>query len=105
MKTLTGSEVTFVPARDFIDGSSIIELKPIAPVHCYQLGFDDHERISVNGIELETLHPGLPHMMQMRQDMQLLFMSLFPHKQRLSDFGPLLHPRINMRDLDLFAVA
>lgn len=105
MKTLTGSDIAFLPARDFIDGSSIIELKPIAPVHCYQLGFDGHERIMVNGIEIETLHPGLPHMIPMRHDIQMLFMSLFPHKQRLSDFGNLLHPRINLRDLDLFAVA
>jgi len=105
IKTLTGSEVAFVPVRDFIDGSSIIELKPVAPVHCYQLGFDHHERISVNGIEIETLHPGLPHTIPMRQDMLMLFMSLFPHKQRLSDFETLLHPRLNLKDLDLFAVA
>ena len=105
IKTLTGSDAALIPARDFIDGSSIIELKPIAPVHCYQLGFDHHERISVNGIEVDTLHPGLPHMLQMRQDIQMLFMSLFPHKTRLSDFNGLLHPRINLRDLDLFAVA
>ena len=105
IKTLSGSDVAFIPARDFIDGSSIIELKPIAPVHCYQLGFDNQERINVNGIEIETLHPGLPHTIPMRADIQALFMSLFPHKQRLSDFGQLLHPRLNMRDLDLFAVA
>lgn len=105
VKTLTGNDVAFVPVRDFIDGSSIIELKPIAPVHCYQLGFDNHERINVNGVEIESLHPGLPHTIPMRQDMLMLFMSLFPHKNRLSDFHSLLHPRINLRDLDLFAVA
>ena len=105
IKTLTGHEEAFVPARDFIDGSSIIELRPIAPVHCYQLGFDTHEQLNVNGVEIETLHPGLPHMVQMRSDMQLLFMSLFPHKRSLADFADLLHPRIAMRDLDLFAVA
>ena len=105
IKTLTGSEVAFVPVRDFIDGSSIIELRPIAPVHCYQLGFDRHESLCVNGVEIETLHPGLPHKIQMRQDMQLLFMSLFPHKRHLADFEHLLHPRIDLRDLDLFAVA
>ena len=105
VKTLTGSEHAFAPARDFIDGSSIIELRPIAPVHCYQLGFDSHEQLNVNGVEIETLHPGLPHMVQMRSDMQLLFMSLFPHKRNLADFEQLLHPRISLRDLDLFAVA
>ena len=105
VKTLTGSEHAFAPVRDFIDGSSIIELRPIAPVHCYQLGFDDHEQISVNGVEIESLHPGLVHTVQMRSDMQLLFMSLFPHKRNLADFDSLLHPRINLRDLDMFAVA
>lgn len=105
VKTLTGSDSAFVPARDYIDGSSIIELRPIAPVHCYQLGFDNHEQINVNGIEIETLHPGLPHIVQMRSDMQLLFMSLFPHKNNLADFEDLLRPRLNLRDLDLFAVA
>lgn len=105
VKTLTGREHAFAPARDFIDGSSIIELRPIAPVHCYQLGFDSHEQLNVNGVEIETLHPGLPHMVQMRSDMQLLFMSLFPHKQNLADFEQLHHPRINLRDLDMFAVA
>jgi len=62
-------------------------------------------QICVNGIEIETLHPGLPHTVQLRQDMQLLFMSLFPHKTKMADFANLLHPRINLRDLDLFAVA
>jgi hypothetical protein len=104
VRTLTGSDQAFTPARDFIDGSSIIELRPIAPVHCYQLGFDSHEQINVNGVEIETLHPGLPHLVQMRSDMQLLFMSLFPHKRNLADFEALLHPRINLRDLDMFAV-
>jgi len=97
VKTLTGSDVAFVPARDFIE--------PIAPVHCYQLGFDKHERINVNGVEIETLHPGLPHTIPMRNDMLMLFMSLFPHKTRLSEFEGLLHPRLNLKDLDLFAVA
>ena len=50
VRTLTGSEAAFVPARDFIDGSSIIELRPIAPVHVYQLGFDKlHPTTYLNG--------------------------------------------------------
>jgi hypothetical protein len=105
VRTLTGSEAAFVPARDFIDGSSIIELRPIAPVNVYQLGFDKHERICVNGIEVETLHPGAPHMLQVRHDMRLIFMSLFPHKRDINSFGSMCHPRIRLRDLDLFEVA
>ncbi|MEJ6397656.1 Hint domain-containing protein [Yoonia sp. 208BN28-4] len=105
VRTLTGSDAAFVPVRDFIDGSSIIELRPIAPVHVYQLGFDGHERICVNGIEVETLHPGAPHTLQVKHDMRAIFMSLFPHKRDINSFGTMCHPRIRLRDLDLFAVA
>lgn len=103
MKRLTGSERTFVPLRDFIDDTSVIELQPIAPVDVYQLGFDHHCAMDVGGVEIESLHPGLRHMMGLRVDLQQTLMSLFPHKASLDDFGPLLHPRIRMRDLDLFA--
>lgn len=105
IRTLTGNTAAFVPARDFIDGSSIIELRPIAPVHVYQLGFDQHERIAVNGIEVESLHPGAPHTLQVRHEMRAVFMSLFPHKRDINSFGTMCHPRIRLRDLDLFAVA
>lgn len=102
---LTGDDVAFVPVRDFIDQSQVIELTPVAPVHAYQLGFADHCSLMVNGVELESLHPGLPHRLNMQSNMATLLMSLFPHKATLADFGPLLHPRIALRDLDLFAVA
>ncbi len=105
VRTLTGSDAAFIPVRDFIDQSQIIELKPIAPVHCYQLGFDDHCLINVNGIGIETLHPGAAHTLGLRSDMLSLLMSLFPHKDTLQDFGSMLHPRIQLRDLDLFEVA
>ena len=102
---LTGDEIVFVPARDFVDQCSVVALQPVAPVHAYQLGFADHCSISVNGIEVETLHPGLPHRLNLRSDIAALLMQLFPHKQTLGDFGPLLHPRIALRDLDLFTAA
>jgi hypothetical protein len=102
---LTGDEVAFVPARDFVDHCSVIALQPIAAVHAYQLGFADHAAVSVNGIEVETLHPGLPHQLNLRGETAATLMALFPHKSTLSDFGPLLHPRIALRDLDLFSAA
>jgi hypothetical protein len=102
---LTGDNTAFVPAIDFVDQTTVVALHPVAPVHAYQLGFADHCRISVNGVEVESLHPGLPHRLNLRHDMAALLMTLFPHKAALSDFGPLLHPRIALRDLDLFAVA
>lgn len=105
VRTLTGSDRAFVPVRDFIDGAQIVELTPVSPVQCYQLGFADHCRIAVNGIEIETLHPGVPHTLGLRGDMLSLLVSLFPHKETLAEFGAMLHPRIRLRDLDLFDVA
>ena len=105
IRTLTGADSAFVPVRDFVDQSQIIELTPIAPVHVYQLGFENHELIKVNGIEIESLHPGPIHALGLRHDMLSLFQAMFPHKERLSDFGTMAYPRIRLRDLNLFDVA
>ena len=104
-RRLTGDDTAFVPARDFVDHTSVIALQPVAPVHAYQLGFAAHARISANGVEIETLHPGLPHLVRLPPDMAALLLALFPHKSSLADFGPLLHPRVTLRDLDLFSAA
>lgn len=101
VRTLTGSDAAFVPMRDFIDEARVIELRPAAPVEAYQLGFEEHHKVSVNGIEVESLHPGPAHTLALRQDMIQLLLSLFPHKVMFSDFGSMLHPRIRLRDLDL----
>ena len=102
VRKLTGHVAAFVPASDFVDSSQIIELTPIAPVHVYQLGFESHERLNVNGVEIESLHPGAIHMLGIRLEYQQLLLSLFPHKKDLRDFGSMLHPRIRLKDLDIF---
>jgi len=105
VKTLTGAEAAFVPMRDFIDDSSVIELRPVAPVQAYQLGFESHHMVSVNGLDIETLHPGPPHSLGLRMDALQLFLTLFPHKAMLGDFGTMLHPRVRLKDLDIFDAA
>jgi len=102
IKALTGSEAAFVPMRDFIDDASVIELRPAAPVEAYQLGFEGHHMVAVNGLEIETLHPGPAHTLGLRQDMLQLLLTLFPHKVMLGDFGTMRYPRIRLKDLDLF---
>jgi len=102
---ITGSDAALLPVRDFIEQTSIIELTPVAPVHCYQLGFEDHEILRINGVELESLHPGAVHTLKLRPDMKDLFLSLFPHKSTFGDFGPMRLPRLNLRDLDIFDYA
>ncbi|WP_342078533.1 Hint domain-containing protein [Yoonia sp. SS1-5] len=101
IRMLTGSAAAYIPAQDFVDGSSFIALSPAAPVNVYQLGFAAHQRLSVNGIEIESLHPGTAFALGLRGEMLAQYLSLFPHKQNLSDFGTLQYPRIRLRDLDL----
>lgn len=101
IRALTGSEAAFVPARDFADGTHIISLRPAAPVNVYQLGFARHQRLSVNGLEIESLHPGTAFALGLRGDMLAQYLALFPHKQNLEDFGTMQHPRLRLRDLEL----
>ena len=68
----------------------------------FLLGFEGHHMVSVNGLDIETLHPGPPHNLGLRMDMLQLLLTLFPHKDMLGDFGAMLHPRIRLKDLDLF---
>jgi len=104
-QVLTGTPDVLIPVRDFIDGEQLIELRPIAPVHCYQIGFAEHACVNINGIEVETLHPGPAHALGLGPDMLVHFMQLFPHIRRPTDFGPLVAPRLRKADLDLVMVA
>ncbi|MEJ6402634.1 Hint domain-containing protein [Yoonia sp. 2307UL14-13] len=102
VRTLTGVRGAFIPARDFVDGSQFIALRPVAAVRVYQLGFAEHQRLSVNGIEIESLHPGTAFSLGLRGDTLVQFLSLFPHKRDLEEFGTLNTPRLRLRDLDIF---
>ena len=101
VRTLTGKRAAFFPVKDFIDGAQFITIRPATPVNVYQLGFARQETLLVNGIEIESLHPGPVFGMGLRGDMQSQYLSLFPHKHDLGDFGDMRYPRLRQRDLDL----
>ncbi len=102
IRALTGATAAFIPARDFVDGHAFIALRPAAPVRVYQLGFAGHQRLTVNGIDIESLHPGTAFSLGLRGDMLSQYLALFPHKANFDDFGTLRNPRLRLRDLDLF---
>tara|TARA_R110002051_G_scaffold91647_1_gene161357 strand:+ start:21612 stop:22292 length:681 start_codon:yes stop_codon:yes gene_type:complete len=104
-RVLTGQDAALVPARDFIDGSQLIALRPVAAVSCYQLGFARHCCVTVNGVDVETLHPGPAHMLGLRGDLHDIFLDMFPHIKTLRDFGGLVAPRLRLEDLDLVTAA
>lgn len=105
LERVTGHTAAFVPASDYIDGINIVEVSPQMPVEVFQLGFDAHERIAVNGVELDSHNPGARHQLGLRGDMLALYLELFPHKDRIEDFGMLMHPRLSLNDLDFGVVA
>lgn len=105
LQRVTGHEAAFVPAVDFIDGVNIVEVTPQTPVQAFQLGFMQHERIVVNGVELDSHNPGARHELGLRGDMLGHYLSLFPHVERIEDFGMLMHQRLSLHDLDFGVVA
>lgn len=105
LKRVTGHAAAFVPASDFIDGVNIIAVSPPTPVQVFQLGFANHERITVNGVEVDSHNPGARHELNLRGDMLALYMTLFPHVSRIEGFGMLAHPRLSLHDLDFGNVA
>ncbi len=105
IKVLTGDAGAFIPARDFYDGVSVVELTPITAVQVYHLGFKEHQMVTANGVEIESYHPGAVPMLGLKGDMLALFLSLFPQVCELSDFGAPAYARLRLSDLDLFNAA
>ncbi|MEM8536235.1 MAG: Hint domain-containing protein [Pseudomonadota bacterium] len=101
VRKLTGCDAAFIPAADFIDGISVLALAPTAPMMVYQLGFARQCSLNVNGLEIETLHPGTAFELGLRGDMLADYLSLFPHKATYEDFGIMRYPRLNRKDLEL----
>ncbi len=100
VKKLTGNGAAYIPARDFVDGNQFIELRPAASVDVYQLGFATHETLMVNGIGVESLHPGTAFSLGLRGEALAQYLGLFPHLRQLEDIGLLKHPRLRLRDFD-----
>lgn len=105
VRLLTGRDAGLLPAADFVDGVTVVEVSPPSAVEVFHLAFDRHERLLANGVEVESYHPGALHMLPLRGEQLSLFLSCFPHRQDLSDFGDPALPRLRLRDLDLFDAA
>ncbi|MEL6957798.1 MAG: Hint domain-containing protein [Pseudomonadota bacterium] len=105
LERVTGHKAALVPASDMIDGVNIITVTPQTAVQVFQIGFAGHQRFAANGVEVDSQHPGARHMFGLRGDMLNLYMSLFPLKESLDDFGDLLHPRMSLQNLDFGNVA
>ena len=93
-----GTEAALAPVTSLADGESVLEITPISPVRLYHLCFDVHHVISVNGLEVESFHPGPDAVYSLSEEMREQFLALFPHKKGLHDFGRMLWPRFNLAE-------
>ncbi|NDV01978.1 Hint domain-containing protein [Pseudoroseicyclus tamaricis] len=105
VRRLTGADRALMPARDFLDDLGFIELTPQVPVPVYHLAFEGHERFAVNGLEVESYHPGPAKTLGLPGELEEMFLSCFPHRRSLADFGPTSMPRLRRADLEMVNVA
>ncbi|MBJ3761177.1 Hint domain-containing protein [Maribius pontilimi] len=94
LRSLIGAEEALLPVGALADGQSVVQITPISAVQCFHLGFERHQTFRVNGIDVESVHPG--HLdPALGDEMQRLYISMFPHISRPEDFGELAMPRLS----------
>ena len=93
LRTLIGADAALVPVAALADGEAVIEIHPMSMVDIFHLGFARHATFTVNGVELDSVHPGALTG-TMPDTIERLYMSLFPHLSHPSDFGTLAMQRL-----------
>ena len=101
IRRVSDNDRAFIPAADFVDGNNVLTLRPTDPFNVYQFGFAGQRGLMVNGVEVETLHPGTAFNLGIRGPALRAYLGLFPHKRSFEDFGLLDSPRLRLRDLEL----
>lgn len=102
---IASDNAALLPVAAFEDGSNVVRVAPASPVRVYHLAFSRHHILRANGIEIESYHPGDSLHQQLTEDSLRLFLSLFPHIRRLSDFGPLRVPRLTIEEFETLTAA
>lgn len=100
----TGPDL-LVPIADFADGVHVIPITPMSAVTAYHLALDSHAVIGVNGLAVESYHPGSHLPDGLTGDLLRLFLSLFPYLRTPADFGPLALPRLGLDAIEDLAEA
>ncbi len=100
-----GMAAACVPASALIDGESIVEITPVAPVTVFNLVLEHHGAMRCAGIEVEAYHPGKAPSERFDSELAALFLAMFPHLRGFADFGPMAHPRLSAAAVDGLAAA
>jgi hypothetical protein len=80
-------------ARDFIDGTNVIDVTPPTPLRLFHLALDQHGAVMASGLEVEAFHPGLHPTRNLSHTLRIVYMAMFPHIHHLSEFGPMAYLR------------
>jgi hypothetical protein len=105
VRALTGGEAALVPAAHLADGVNVVAVTPPSPVQVFHLGFENHERLEAQGVEVESQHPGPLGAADLPPEVLDLWLSCFPHRRALADWGPAALPRLSGDELGLFDAA
>jgi hypothetical protein len=100
-----GHPAAYVPAKSLIDGESIVEITPMAPVSMYNLVLERHGSLRCAGIEVEAYHPGRDYAERFDPQLAALFLALFPTIRCFADFGPLAHARLTPAEAEEMVAA
>ena len=87
-KPMFGLDKAFAPIRAFEDGMNVVAVAPMSPVSLFNIAFDRQATINVNGMEVESYHPGPYGETLMDDEMMYALLRLFPHVRNLGAFGP-----------------
>lgn len=76
------------------DGNSVLAVTPPGTIQLYHLCLPRHAILRVNGLEMDSCHPGGALRGSMPQRLIAQLVALFPHVDQPGDFGPLAFPRL-----------
>ncbi|MFA3918999.1 Hint domain-containing protein [Ruegeria hyattellae] len=93
LQSLSAGDQILTPIKEFVDGNNVVETSPPTPVEVFHLCLRRHSVIKVDGLQFETYHPGIHAVRVMSQAMRSLYLNLFTHVEKLTDFGPQILPR------------
>ena len=94
-----GRRAAYTDFAQFVDGDSVFEITPPAPIETFHIALERHATVLAEGLPVEAYHPGYHMEEQMGPNKLSLFLSLFPHVTELEDFGLLANPRMTLRAL------
>ena len=93
-----GQRAAFAPLAAFEDGLTISRLTPPGDLTLYNLAFDRQQAILVNGLAVETYHPGRNTMQFVNNGAQTTLSRLFPHICTATGFGPASIPGLSITE-------